>query len=153
MTDLTDYSDQDVIIRAIPGIALRFNSNEYTDHLTGRIATCIETEKNYTIAINNAQYYTQRVDLTNQFAQCVAHRIKLEELKSFIEDAMASRNPDLSNNVGRSCNIPGDTEPRQWTVVFAMQRDSKGWPQYLVRHRYDADTFQIVPMLKMTNLY
>lgn len=153
MTELTDYTDQEVIIRAIPGLALKFNSNEYIDHLASRIKTCEETEKNYEVAIGRAQYYSQKSDLTNQQHQTMTHRIALMELKKFIEDAMALRNPDLNNNIGRICNIPGDREPRQWTVVFAMKRDDRGWPQYLVRNRFDADTFRVVSMLHMTNLY
>lgn len=153
MTELMDYTDQDVIIRAIPGIALRFNSNEYVDHLAGRIKTCEETIKNYEVAIRRAQYYSQKSNLTNQQNQTITHCLALKNLKAFIEEAMSKRNEDLNNNIGRHCSIPGDTVSRQWTVVFAMERDSRGWPQYLVRNVHDLDSFKVVSMIHMTNLY
>ena len=153
MTELIEYTDQVVVIPAVPGITLKYNTNEYTDHLAGRIALTEETIKNYTFAIVHARTYAERASMQSEQRIAITLRTKLIELKAFIDDAMSKRNDDLNNYINRMCSIPGDTALRQWRIMFAMERDAKGWPQYLVRNVNDADRFMVVSMIQMTNLY
>lgn len=147
------YLDQNVIIQAIPGITTAYVSNEYTDALSARIALCEQTIANYDFAIIHAQSYSQRAEYMSNKRMAVQRRNELMRLLTFINECIANKNDDLHNNVNRFCSIPGDRKPRQWRVVFAMQRDEKGWPTYLVRNVRDCDEFRVVSMIQMTNLY
>ncbi len=147
------YDDQVVIIEALPGMRTVFTSNEYVEQLESRIALVEETERHYIRAIALASTYFQRAKYMRERRITAIKRLYLIEIKMFIEAAMAQRNEDLHNNINRYCTIPGDRKPRQWRVVFAMQRDEKGWPTYLVRKVNDPDVFKVVSMIQMTNLY
>ena len=147
------YLDQNVIIHAIPGIMTAYISNEYTDSLEARIAMCEKTIANYDFGIIHAQSYSQRAERMANKRMAVQRRNELTALLTFINDCISKKNDDLHNNVNRWCSIPGDRKPRQWRVVFAMQRDEKGWPTYLVRNIIDCDVFRVVSMIQMTNLY
>jgi hypothetical protein len=147
------YLDQVVIIQAIPGITTAYVSNEYTDALAERIALNEKTEQNYVRAIDNALSYAQKAEFMRLRRLTVQARKDLIELLGFIATAIELKNDDLHNNINRYCSIPGDRKPRQWRVVFAMQRDEKGWPQYLVRNIRDCDEFRVVSMIDMMNLY
>lgn len=147
------YLDQNVIIRAYPAITMAYVSNEYTDQLQGRIELAESTIANYDFAITHAQSYSRRAECMANKRMAVATRNKLTQLKKFIEECIEQKNNDLHNNINRFCSIPGDRKPRQWRVVFAMTRDEKGWPRYLVRSTVDSDEFRVVSIIQMTNMY
>jgi hypothetical protein len=147
------YLDQNVIIQAIPGITTAYVSNEYTDALEARIALCEKTIKGYDRGIATAQSYSRRAECMANKRMAVIRRNELTALLKFITECIELKNDDLHNNINRFCTIPGDRKPRQWRVVFAMQRNDKGWPQYLVRSIRDCDEFRVVSMIDMMNLY
>lgn len=147
------YLDQNVIIEAIPGMRTAYVSNEYTDDLRSRIKLNEETEQNYIFGITHATTYTRRAELMRLRRFTVEARNNHIKLLEFIEECIELRRDDLHNNVNRFCTTPGDRKPRQWRVVFAMQRDDKGWPQYLVRKVNSSDEFKVVSMIKMMDLY
>lgn len=150
---MKSYLDQNVIIEAIPGMRTAWVSNEYIEALEARIILTEKTEQNYVRAIERATSYFKRAEYMRLRRMTVAKRLELTQLKMFIDAAMSDRNPDLHNNVNRFCTIPGDRKPQQWRVVFAMSRDEKGWPRYLVRNIRNCDEFRVVSMIEMTNLY
>jgi hypothetical protein len=147
------YLDQNVIIEAIPGLRTAYVSNEYVEALESRIILCEKTAEYYRRAITISRSYFERAKNMRELRLTLIHILQLSQLKMFIDAAMSQRNEDLHNNVNRYCSIPGDRKPRQWRVVFAMTRDEKGWPRYLVRSIRDCDEFRVVSMIQMTNLY
>jgi hypothetical protein len=55
--------------------------------------------------------------------------------------------PDLHNNRGRLCSLPGDTVPRRWLV-----RNAVSGGRYLVRH-VGTGRCRVVPHRSMSSLY
>jgi hypothetical protein len=147
------YLDQNVIIEAIPGMRTAYVSNEFTDDLKARIRLNEETEQNYFFAIIHAQTYAKRAEYMRLRRYTVECRINHVKLLHFIEGCIELKTDDMHNNVNRFCTIPGDRKPRQWRVVFAMQRDEKRWAQYLVRNIRNSDEFRVVSLIQMMDLY
>lgn len=152
---IEDYRDQVAIIHAIPGVHTVFVTNEYTEllqHEIDKAALLIRTYKDKAVLATN---YFKRVEWLRLARVTRERAIKKQSLLDFLTMCIENKIDDPHNNINRYCNVigVGDKKPREWRVVFAMQRNDKGWIQYLLRNTRDTDRFIIADQTRMVSLY
>lgn len=150
-----DYRDQVAIIHAIPGVHTVFVTNEYTEVLQGEIdkgALAIEMYKDRAVL---AQNYFKRAEYLRLARVVRENIVKKQSLLNFLTSCIERKIDDPHNNINRYCNVlgVGDKKPREWRIVFAMERNEKGWVEYLLRNTRDTDRFIIADWTRMTCLY
>lgn len=150
-----DYRDQVAIIHAIPGVHTVFVTNEYTELLQQEIDKGRVLIGTYQDRAVLASSYFKRAEWRRLARVVLANILKKQRLLDFLTGCIERRIEDPHNNINRYCNVigVGDKKPREWRVVFAMQRNDRGWVEYLLRNTHDTDRFIIADQTRMVSLY